>query len=150
MDAPRVQRHAGVGHVGPAAEATCVALKAANVSSAERISSARCWLFAQLVVEHGGQHELATVHAALAVPEGEVRVDPVDVAVEHAGAERVVGLGAERGESDLVVGHPGDAADGLDVAAARGPAAVVVSRGVPVVGVAAAGEDQPADGEQAQ
>ena len=73
--------------------------------------------------------EVAAVDAALAVAEGEVGLDALDVAVEDAGAERVVGRGADGGEGDLVVGHAGDAGE-LDLLVPPLLAAVALGGGV--------------------
>ena len=84
----------------------------------------------QLVVERLGHHEVAPVDATLAVAVREVGLDAGGVAVEDAGAEGVVGLGADDAVLDLVVGHAGDARDlheGVAVAGrGLGAAAAVV------------------------
>ena len=56
------------------------------------------------------------MHAAELVAVLEVRLDPVDVALEQAVAERVGRPGADDAEADLLVGHPRDTLDRLELA----------------------------------
>ena len=73
----------------------------------------------QLVVEDLVDDEVAAVDAARVVDVVEIGLDPGYVAVEDAGAQRVVLLYAHDRDADLVVGHAGHPLEGHEGVALR-------------------------------